>query len=185
MITKTQQHLNELFNVDPAPVQSLVKVEQEVEEEQYPVATQDANMDSYEDEQFKNHIETDSAVARQNLRDLLSSGEVLLDLAIRSAQDTENAKNIESAARVLGQLADINMKLLDVTSKKQEVFNKTRKNNAFNKFNQLGFEGDAVPIVNQVTNNTMFVGTAADLAKMLKQVKEEQEIVVNENSITN
>ena len=191
MNSKTQQSLNELFNVNPIP--EIVKsdlVEEQLTDptsDQYLPSTEllDDQQAAVEDESFKRHIETDHSTVRQNLQDLLNYSETLLDLAIRSAQDTENPKSIESAAKIIGQMADINIKLLDATAKKQDVFTKTRKNNSNNKFNQLGFEQGAVPVVNQVTNNTMFVGTAADLAKMLKQVREEQEILINENPSTN
>lgn len=191
MISKTQQCLNELFNVDPIPenTNSALTERQltDVTSEDYLPATEinDDQQIQAEDEQFKRHIEIDHNTVRTNLQDLLNYSETLLDLAIRTAQDTENPKSIESAAKLIGQMADINIKLLDATAKKQDVYTKTRKASSNNKFNQLGFEQGAVPVVNQVTNNTMFVGTAADLAKMLKQVREEQEITINENSITN
>ena len=190
MNSKTQQSLNDLFNVDPIPE----KVDSQLIETQLTDPSSDQYLPStdlvddqqiaVEDESFKRHIEVDHSTVRQNLQDLLNYSETLLDLAIRSAQDTENPKSIESAAKLIGQMADINIKLLDATAKKQDVYAKTRKSTS-NKFNQLGFEQGAVPVVNQVTNNTMFVGTAADLAKMLKQVREEQEILVNENPSTN
>ena len=190
MNSKTQQSLNELFNVDPIPEQvksDLVETQlTDTDSDQYlPAEPLEDQQIQIEDQSFKRHIEIDHTTVRQNLQDLLNYSETLLDLAIRSAQDTENPKSIESATKLIGQMADINIKLLDATAKKQDVYTKTRKNNSNNKFNQLGFDQNAVPVVNQVTNNTMFVGTAADLAKMLKQVREEQEVVINENSIAN
>ena len=190
MNSKTQQNLNDLFNVDPIPEKTnsaLIETQlTDVDSEEYlpSVDVAEDQQIAVEDESFKRHIELDHSTVRQNLQDLLNYSETLLDLAIRTAQDTENPKSIESAAKIIGQMADINIKLLDATAKKQDVYTKTRKNNT-NKFNQLGFDQSAVPVVNQVTNNTMFVGTAADLAKMLNQVRQEQEILLNENSSSN
>ena len=137
-----------------------------------------------EDVQIKKNLDEDYNQARDNLRSLLYMGDDLLTLAIAAARDTENPKSIESAVRLMGQLADINTRLLDLTAKKQEVFTKTRLKSA--QPSSQDQTSDQGQVINNVTNNTMFVGTPADLAEMLKKAKSEVPPTIDlQNETTN
>lgn len=185
MNTKTQRSLNEVFNTDPIPEEyhgkSEIRQQYELMKSEGEVLPLDDNVYAEEDNEIKQAIEDDYHSARNNLKDLLNQSKDLLYLAIQSAQATENPKNIEAATKLMGQIATINEQIVNLTSTKQEVFMKARPK-ANSKFAET-LNGDPAA-VQQVTNNTMFVGTTADLAKMLKDLQNKQDIVIEDNKET-
>lgn len=186
-LTKTQQSLDNVFNVDsfiPVPVKEEAK--QEIIENDEIVPTSDKSIlpvvdfdqhgevipvDKFEDEDndIKEAIQDDYEIARSNLKELLNKGSGVLDLAIQLAEGTENPKSVDSVIKMIGQLADVNMKLMETTSRKQDVFVKTRPkvNSKFNEY----MDGTLQP---NITNNTMFVGSTNDLINLLKKKNEEE-----------
>lgn len=195
-LTKTQQSLDNVFNVDsfiPVPVKEEAK--QETIENDEIVPTSDKSIlpvvdfdqhgemipvDKFEDEDndIKEAIQDDYEIARSNLKELLNKGSGVLDLAIQLAEGTENPKSVDSVIKMIGQLADVNMKLMETTSRKQDVFVKTRPkvNSKFNEY----MDGTLQP---NITNNTMFVGSTNDLINLLKK-KNEEENNQNEHELT-
>lgn len=195
-LTKTQQSLDNVFNVDsfiPVPVKEEAK--QEIIENDEIVPTSDKSIlpvvdfdqhgemipvDKFEDEDndIKEAIQDDYEIARSNLKELLNKGSGVLDLAIQLAEGTENPKSVDSVIKMIGQLADVNMKLMETTSRKQDVFVKTRPkvNSKFNEY----MDGTLQP---NITNNTMFVGSTNDLINLLKK-KNEEENNQNEHELT-
>ena len=179
MITKTQRALSDVFNVEPQQVQQkpdLVPADYKDDYENCIPLTDDQYQK--EDQLIKQNVEDDYTVARNNLRNLIDQSQDLLELAIQTAQATENPKNIDSATKILGQLADLNSRLIDLTSRKQDVLIKTRPK-ATNKLADVPIVGDQ-PAISNVTNNTMFVGSTAELAKMLKNLNKESDLNVVE-----
>lgn len=186
-LTKTQQSLDNVFNVDsfiPVPVKEEAK--QEIIENDEIVPTSDKSIlpvvdfdqhgevipvDKFEDEDndIKEAIQDDYEIARSNLKELLNKGSGVLDLAIQLAEGTENPKSVDSVIKMIGQLADVNMKLMETTSRKQDVFVKTRPkvNSKFNEY----MDGTLQP---NITNNTMFIGSTNDLINLLKKKNEEE-----------
>lgn len=186
-LTKTQQSLDNVFNVDsfiPVPVKEEAK--QEIIENDEIVPTSDKSIlpvvdfdqhgeaipvDKFEDEDndIKEAIQDDYEIARSNLKELLNKGSGVLDLAIQLAEGTENPKSVDSVIKMIGQLAEVNMKLMETTSRKQDVFVKTRPkvNSKFNEY----MDGTLQP---NITNNTMFVGSTNDLINLLKKKNEEE-----------
>lgn len=179
-ITKTQKSLDNVFNVDsfvpstndvekiePVEILSSENVKPRLpvvdfNEQQGEMIPLDQFQD--EDNEIKTAIQTDYETARTNLRDLLNKGNGMLDLAIQLANGTENPKSVDSVIKMIGQLADVNMKLMQTTSMKQDVFVKTRPkvNSKFNEY----MDGTLQP---SITNNTMFVGSTNDLINLLKK----------------
>ena len=92
---------------------------------------------------------------------------------ISTAHATEDPKHIEAATRVIGQLATLNSRLLELTQKKQDVYNKTRATEIIrNTLNGNANDSKTLVQNNNVTNNVQFVGTSADLAKLIKEAKQ-------------
>lgn len=179
MITKTQRALSDVFNVEPAVVQQkpdLVPTDYNDDHENCIPLTD--NQYQEEDQQIKQNVEDDYTIARTNIRNLIDQSQELLELAIQTAQATENPKNIDSATKILSQLADLNSRLIDLTSRKQDVLIKARPK-ASNKLADATIVGDQ-PAISNVTNNTMFVGSTAELAKMLKNLNKENDLNVVE-----
>ena len=193
--TRVQQNLNELFNVDPIPDDQFgASFGQEKPNNHLPAPIDDELDDpnvqgqlvpveqdqwKQEDDQIKSDIENDYHQVKSNLKNLLSNSEVMLDLAMQIAQGTENPKSIDSVTKLIGQIADINTKIVDLTAKKQDVFIKARPK-VNTKFAEA-LNGDPTA-VNNVTNNTMFIGSVTDLLKQLQQVQDDQNVIdIKEN----
>lgn len=187
MNTKTQRSLNEVFNVDPIPDEVVERTSKDVTlvDDEIPsdqLAPLDDQQYKLEDQQIKNDFSDDYEDARDNLKRMIDRGDQLLDLAIQLAQGTEDPKSIDSAIKLIGQMTDLNTKLLDLTAKKQDVFVKTRPK--ANKFSN-GINGDPSEqsVIGSVTNNTMFVGSPTDLLNMLKNQQGGETIINVPNDI--
>ena len=100
-------------------------------------------------------IEDDYDHARTNLRQLLLDGQKALSTALSVAQSSEHPRAIEVVGNLMKQLADINQQLLDLHQQKQKL------------------DGPKVAEKN-VTNNSIFVGSTQDLAKMIQNMKQEK-----------
>lgn len=175
--TKVQQNLNELFDIDPIPDSEdiyqgsfdIAKPNIDIENQGGKLVPVDQDQWKEEDEQIKSDISDDYNQVRSNLKGLLNNSESMLELAMQIAQGTENPKSIDSVTKLIGQIADINTKLIDLTAKKQDVYHKARPK-VNSKFADA-LNGDPA-VVNAVTNNTMFVGSVTDLLKQLQKVDE-------------
>jgi len=95
-------------------------------------------------------IETDYDASRKNLQILLVQGEDALTNALEVAKQSEHPRAFEVVGNLIKQLADVNQQLMDLHKQKQNLDNpkgsKTEKN---------------------VTNNSIFVGSTAELNKLI------------------
>lgn len=98
-------------------------------------------------------IEDDYEHARNNLRLLLLDGQSALQTALAVAQSSEHPRAIEVVGNLMKQLADINQQLLDLHRQKQKLDEPTNKDD-----------------VKKVTNNAIFVGSTAELNKLIKNM---------------
>lgn len=101
----------------------------------------------------RNKIEDDYDHARNNLRELLLNGQNALTTALSVAQQSEHPRAIEVVGNLMKQLADINQQLLDLHQQKQKLDGPK--------------EGSKKEVTN---NNAIFVGSTADLSKMLSKM---------------
>ena len=184
MQTKTERNLNEIFDVDPIPKSKAFN--EFPKETQFDIVETNENVPNYrhegfdptsveeqENEELKTDIANDYDVARSNYKNLIQHGEDILELVINTAHATEDPKHIEAATRVIGQLATLNSRLLELTQKKQDVYNKTRATEIIrNTLNGNANDSKTLVQNNNVTNNVQFVGTSADLAKLIKEAKQ-------------
>lgn len=105
----------------------------------------------------ENKIEQDYDHARNNLKMLLLDGQSALQTALAVAQQSEHPRAIEVVGNLMKQLADINQQLLDLHQQKQKLDAPIK-----------GAESKK-----EVTNNNaFFVGSTAELSKMLNQMKQ-------------
>jgi hypothetical protein len=100
-----------------------------------------------------NKIEDDYDHARENLRKLLIDGQTALSTALSVAQQSEHPRAIEVVGNLMKQLADINQQLLDLHQQKQKL--------------DAPKDGAKKEVTN---NNAIFVGSTAELNKMLKNM---------------
>ena len=100
-------------------------------------------------------VQTDSVLARQNIRDLIKIGMDALEDQIEVAKQQENPRAFEVAFAEMKTLAEINTTLIDIHEKEQK-----QKQQASQQQSAGG---------NTITTNIAFVGTTKDLNAMIAQ----------------
>ena len=97
-----------------------------------------------------NDIKKDYDYTRGNLYSLIEKGQEAINGILELAQETEQARAYEVAGQLIKNVADATDKLLDLQKKLKDVEEESSK---------------------RPTNvtNALFVGSTADLAKLLKQ----------------
>ena len=99
-------------------------------------------------------IEDDYDHDRDNLRELLTQGKSALETALSVAKQSEHPRAFEVVGGLMKQLADINQQLMDVHQQKKKL--------------EEPAKGTASKEV--TNNNAIFVGSTADLSKMIKKM---------------
>jgi hypothetical protein len=97
----------------------------------------------------------DYEYARRNNYDIIEKGMSALEDIIDIAKQSESARAFEVATNLMKTMLDANKDLLELAQKNKEL---TREDKVADK---------------QVTNNNLFVGSSAELLKMLKGNKDE------------
>ena len=100
----------------------------------------------------KDDVEKDYDYTRANLYSLIEKGQETLNGIMELADETQSPRAFEVAGQVLKSVADTTDKLLDLQKKLKDI-DETKSKGTTN-----------------VTNNAMFVGSTAELQKMLKQM---------------
>ncbi len=102
-------------------------------------------------------LESDAEEVRSVLYNLLKEGEDAFNDLKRIAVAEESPRSFEVLNSMLSNLSDIAVKLLDVHEKKHKLKKQTTT--------------DQSPVNNgTVNNNTVFVGTTADLQDIIKKI---------------
>lgn len=98
-------------------------------------------------------IENDYDATRQNLQDLLLKGREALETALSVAKQSEHPRAFEVVGNLIKQLADVNQQLMDIHQQKRKLEEPSKTKQG-----------------NNTTNNAIFVGSTADLSKMIKKM---------------
>jgi hypothetical protein len=96
--------------------------------------------------------EKDYGYTRAQLYNLIDKGQEAINGILDIAQQSESPRAYEVAGQLIKNVADISDKLLDLQQKMKKLD-----------------EEDSKGPKNVTTNNTMFIGSTADLQKILKQ----------------
>jgi len=96
-------------------------------------------------------IEYDYDRTRSNLHSLLAQGQDALLHALEVAKQSEHPRAFEVVGNMVKQLAEVNSQLLELSEKKQKLMSKKDDKSA----------------AQTVNNNAIFVGSTADLKKMI------------------
>ena len=99
-------------------------------------------------------IETDYKYAREELYQLIQKGQVAIEELLDVARSSNHPRAYEVAFQGIKNVADITDKLADLQKKTKDIKAEDKKSSP------------------TTVNNTMFVGSTADLAKMLKNASE-------------
>tara|TARA_B100001287_G_scaffold136484_1_gene114829 strand:- start:317 stop:754 length:438 start_codon:yes stop_codon:yes gene_type:complete len=100
-------------------------------------------------------VEKDYKYSRAQLYSLVEKGQEAVDGALDVAQQSDSARAYEVAGQLIKHVADTADKLIDLQKKMKDIDEVKEKNTT------------------NVTNNSLFVGSTADLQKMLKQMKKD------------
>lgn len=123
-------------------------------------------------------IDLDFEKTRKNLEELLETGKEALSFAMAVAKQSDDPKAYQVVSNMMAQISDINEQLLELHLKHQK-----HKNNDYWKKNSQKTESNQIPTINdsakQITNNAIFVGTPAELSKIIKG-----QLGDNDNAIT-
>ena len=98
------------------------------------------------------NVDNDYEASRTNLHSLLFQGQDALNHALQVAKQSDHPRAFEVVGNLIKQLAEINHQLLDVSEKRQKILEPKNE------------KGDQPA---SVTNNAIFVGTTAELSRML------------------
>ena len=99
-------------------------------------------------------IERDYEYTRGNLYSIIEKGQEAIDGILELAQDSEMPRAYEVAGQLIKSVSDATDKLMDLQKKLKDVEEEKQK-------------------VPSSVNNSLFVGSTAELAKMLKSVNVE------------
>lgn len=102
----------------------------------------------------KDQLKKDYEYTRGNLYSLIEKGQEAVDGILELAQESDQPRAYEVAGQLIKHVGDVADKLVDLQKKVNEIEN-PKKSKEVN-----------------TTNNTMFVGSTADLAKFLKQQRD-------------
>ena len=105
----------------------------------------------------KEDITKDYEYSRAQLYSLVEKGQEAVDGALDVAQQSDSARAYDVAGQLIKHVADTADKLMDLQKKVKEIDEVKDKNTT------------------NVTNNSLFVGSTADLQKMLKKMKKENQ----------
>ncbi len=103
---------------------------------------------------IKSDTRKDYEYTRGNLYSLIEKGQEAVNGILELAQETEQARAYEVAGQLIKSVADATDKLLDLQKKLKDVEEESQSKGPTN------------------VTNALFVGSTADLAKLLKQNKE-------------
>ena len=105
-----------------------------------------------DDINLTNDAEEDYNIARNNLKNLLDKSDEALDHMMQVAAEAEHPRAFEVLAGMFKTSADMTTQLIDLQKKRHEL-------------DKLNNE----PTQSGVTNNNLFVGSTAELQKMLSK----------------
>ena len=137
-MTKNFDKLNETFDVDGGEMVPI-----EVDAKPIPAKTEKSNLSS-------DDIKKDYDYTRGNLYSLIEKGQEAINGILELAQETEQARAYEVAGQLIKNVADATDKLMELQKKLKEV------------------EEEKTVKGPSTVNNALFVGSTADLAKLLK-----------------
>ena len=139
-----KNNLDDAFNITPT------EVEVDPVEVKEPVGIQKP------DRLTKDDIEKDYEYTRGNLYSIIEKGQEAINGILELAQDSEMPRAYEVAGQLIKSVSDATDKLMDLQKKLKDV------------------EEDNTQKGPNTVNNALFVGSTAELAKLLKNGVKEQ-----------
>lgn len=116
----------------------------------------------------KEDLDKDYLTVRSNLKELINKGTSAIDGILNLASETEQPRAYEVLAQLIKTVADTNKDLLDMHNKMKTL---------------RGDQPQTTNSGNTITNNSIFVGSTAELQKLLKGKMKEIEKLENNGDI--
>ena len=104
-----------------------------------------------------NNFQRDYELAQSNYKDLLGSGTIALESALKVATESDSPRAFEVVAILLKTMSDLNNNMLDIHKKAKDTTSQKVQ-------------------VNQ-TNNSVFVGSTKDLQNLLNKDRSTEKII--------
>jgi hypothetical protein len=104
-----------------------------------------------------NNFQKDYELAQSNYKDLLGSGTIALESALKVATESDSPRAFEVVAILLKTMSDLNNNMLDIHKKAKDTTSQKVQ-------------------VNQ-TNNSVFVGSTKDLQNLLNKDRSTEKII--------
>ena len=139
-----KNNLDDAFNITPTEV--------EVDETDVVVGVDREKPDRL----TKDDIEKDYEYTRGNLYSIIEKGQEAINGILELAQESDMPRAYEVAGQLVKSVSDATDKLMDLQKKLKDV------------------EEESVQKGPSTVNNSLFVGSTADLAKMLKEATKAQ-----------
>ena len=116
----------------------------------------------------KEDLDRDYDTVRGNLKELINKGTSAIDGILNLASETEQPRAYEVLAQLIKTVAETNKDLLDMHNKMKTIKGEVAQTNNSS---------------NTITNNSIFVGSTAELQKLLRGKMEEIKQLENDNII--
>ena len=143
-MTKKYDGLNDAFNVDSDIVASKNTVASECEI---------VPSDIQDEKKSSNDVKKDYEYTRGNLYSIIEKGQEAINGILELAMETEAPRAYEVAGQLIKNVADATDKLMDLQKKLKDIEEEKQSGGPSN------------------VTNALFVGSTAELAKLLKQQK--------------
>ena len=140
------KQLDKAFNITPVEVETTPENGCSPKKEQLTNVTRPEKPDRL----TKNDISKDYEYTRGNLYSIIEKGQEAIDGILELAQDSEMPRAYEVAGQLIKSVSDATDKLMDLQKKLKDVEEESSRKPT-------------------TVNNALFVGSTADLAKLLKQ----------------
>jgi hypothetical protein len=105
--------------------------------------------------EYADPVNADAEFARDNIRELVTQGNQAVNELMLIARDGQHPRAFEVLSGLMKNLADMNKDLLEIQKRKKDLIPKTEAQNNLN------------------IDKAVFVGSTAELVKMLKTQKQE------------
>ena len=117
--------------------------------------------------QDNDKVQNDYEKSRDTYYDLIDKGKDALELMMEVARESEHPRAFEVLSGLMKNISDVNDKVMDLNKKHKDI----------------NREEPTKQVESQTTNN-MFIGSTADLQKMLQQANKPTEVKDNVIDIT-
>jgi hypothetical protein len=104
--------------------------------------------------EVNNAVDDDAEFARCNIRSLIEKGNVAMDQLLHVAKESEHPRAYEVAAGLIKNLSELNKDLLEIQKRRKDLSPQ-----------------EAASVKNLNVDKAVFVGSTAELVKLLKTTK--------------